>query len=302
MQIQHNQAAAVVEDDQAGDDSSAVDSGGGGAVGAADDSKAASVPSNWPDNWRELYAGGDEKKLSQLSRYASPSAAFDGLIATKQKLSSGEYKSTDPFPEKGTDDEKNAWREQNGIPTEASAYGFDGIQEQDQEFINALGEYALGKNIPKQYANDFVEFLKAQDQQAQEFDAQADHEAQQTFEDKMRAEWGNDYRRNINMIHGLLDTGPAGMKDYFLNSRGPDGNPLGSNPQIAAYLADLAFQINPITTLVPNSGGNAAQSLADEIEAIEAKMGTKEYSDNEKMQQRYRDLISARERIKVKEK
>lgn len=271
-----------------------LESGGGEPTESEPES---TVEHKWPDNWRELYAGEDEKKLSQLSRYASPEAAFDGLIATKSKLSSGEYKSTAPFPETGTEEEQQAWREQNGIPNDPKGYEFEGIPETEQEFVDAFREYALTKNIPKDQAGAFVDFLKEQNERAEEADKVADETVKQQAEDALRAEWGNDYRRNINMAHGLLDSGPEGLKDLLLNSRDPNGNPLGSSPEVLKFLTDMALQVNPVSTLIPNSGGNIANSLEDEIKAIEAKFGTKEYERDEKMQARLRQLYDAQEKF-----
>ena len=267
-----------------------------GNGGSEPETKEPSPQGQWPDNWRELYAGQDEKKLNHLSRYASPSAAFDGLIATKTKISSGEYKPIVPFPEQGTDEEKALWREQNNIPSDVNGYEFDGIDESDKEFISDLSNRLLEKNVPKQYAGEFVEFLKEQDQKAAQFEEEADANAKQAAEDKLHLEWGNDYRRNINMIHGLLDS--KGLSEVILNGRGPDGIPLGSNPDVMKALADLAFELNPVSTLVPTVPGNPGASIQDEIDAIKAKMGTPEYINNEAMQERYRVLLDHRDRLK----
>lgn len=296
MQLNHNQAA--VQEDVTTEETVTEEPSGSGGVSETTNETTTEVVGKWPDNWRELYAGEDDKRLGKLNRYASPSAAFDALFAANQKLSSGEYKSASPFPENGTDEEKTAWREQNGVANAVQDYEFEGIKESDKEFVDSLAQYAIDNNIPKQYTGAFVDFLKSQDEMAQQYEEEADNNAKQVAEDKLRVEWGNDFRRNVNMIHGLLDTGPEGVKDAIINGRGPDGTPLGSNPAVMQYLADLAFQINPITTLVPNSGGNPGASIQDEIAAIEKVMGTDAYYKDEKMQERYRQLIDARERMK----
>lgn len=295
--LQFNEPAEELD---GGDTSVVATSGGGSAVDNTAEPTNQVPAGQWPDNWRELYAGGDEKKLSKLGRYASPSAAFDGLFAANNKLSSGEYKPNTPFPDQGTDEEKAAWRELNGIPNDPQGYEFKDIPEEDKEFVDALGEYAINQNIPKQHTMAFVEFLKEQDSKAREYEELADANAKQTAEDALHVEWGNDYRKNVNAIHGFLDS--QGLKDVILNGRGPDGTPLGSNPDVMKALAALAFEMNPVSTIMPNLGANPAAALEDEITAIEKvqKENINSYYKDEKMQERYRQLLEARMKMKGK--
>lgn len=269
---------------------------GGGGGGGGEPPPADPPTQNWPDNWRQLYAGEDEKKLSHLSRYASPEAAFDGLIAAKAKFSSGEYKSTAPFPEQGTDEDKASWREHNGIPLQADQYKFDGIDEDDQDYVKAFSEYAYNKNIPQTYASEFLGFLREQEDKLAESDKDADLQLKQETEDKLRLEWGGDYRRNLNMIDGLLDMAPEGISEFVKNARGPDGTPLASNLDAMRWLADLALQINPVSTVVPNTGGNMGNTIEDEIAEIEHTMRTNNqaYWADQRMQDRYEQLLQAR--------
>jgi hypothetical protein len=266
------------------------------------------VQSNWPDNWRELYAGQDEKKLSRLSRYASPQAAIDAMIAAQNKISSGEYKSVNPFPEKGTPEEQNQWRQANGIPEAPDKYDFKlpagvALGEYDKPIIEDFAKYAHSKNLPNEAVaatiNWYMDF--------QERNAEQKHEARQNFrmesEDKLRAEWGQDYRRNLNVINALLDQAPQGIKDKFLGGSMADGTPIGNDPDMLRYLASLALQINPHTTLVPGAGANVASAIEDEIGKLETLMQNRgsEYWKGptaEKNQQRYRELVGARDKMK----
>ena len=273
---------------------------GGGDPTPTDTPTDAPTESAWPDNWRQMYAGEDEKKLSQLSRYASPEAAFDGLIATKTKLSSGEYKSTSPYPEKGTEEEQNAWRENNGIPLKAEEYEFAStIPEEDKQYIEDFKEYAHEKNIPKNYANEFVDFLVSQEEKILADGEAEDETFRQESEDKLRVEWGADYRRNLNIINGLFDTAPEGVKDLIFNGRLADGKPIGSHPDVLRYFVDLALQINPVATVVGTSGGNVMSSIDDELEQINNTMKNEpsKYYKDEKMQARWRELTAAKERM-----
>jgi len=50
------------------------------------------VKDNWGDDWRQNYAGEDDKMVKRLERYSSPKAALDALVAAQNKISSGELK------------------------------------------------------------------------------------------------------------------------------------------------------------------------------------------------------------------
>lgn len=252
----------------------------------------------WSETWRQDYAGEDEAKLEKLGRYASPTAAFDALFAANQKISSGEYKRAAVFPEKGTDEEKSAWRTAQGIPEAPDKYD---LGEVDENLKASVAQRAFESNLSPQVAKTFVDWHTDQLEAEKEALAEADLAANETTEDELRAEWGNEYRTNINKINGLLDTAPEGVRDDILGARLASGKPLGSDSNALKFLIDLALIQNPTTTLVPD-GGNMADSIQDEILSLESMMGNKhsEYHKgpkSDKLQTRYRELISARDKV-----
>ena len=271
--------------------------------------KTVEQKSAWPENWRELYAGNDDKKLQRLSRYASPQAAFDAMIAAQNKISSGELKPNTPFPEKGTDEEKAAWRAEHGIPASPDKYDlkFDdiAIDDEDKPIIDELLKAAHNAHYTPEQAKTAIKWYYDQKDAEAEQRQTLDKQIAQETQDALRAEWGPEYRRNINLINGLLDTGPAGVKDKLLGGRLADGTPIGSDPDVIKFLIDIALQINPVTTLVPNAGGNISGAIDDEIRKLEGMMGDRssEYWKGpyaEKNQARLRELYSARERLNPK--
>lgn len=262
----------------------------------------------WPEKWRELYAGQDEKKLSRLSRYASPVAALDAMIAAQNKISTGEFKAVTPFPDKGTPEEQNAWRQANGIPEAPDKYDFKlpsgmVIGDDDKPIIEDFTKYAHSKNLPNEAVASTIQWFMDWQERAAEEEANVIQQARQSSEDKLRAEWGPDYRPNLNAIMSLLNQAPEGIKDKFLNGTMADGTPIGNDPDMLRYLASLALQINPHTTLVPGAGANVASAIEDEIGKLETMMQNRssEYWKGptaEKNQQRYRELVTARDKMK----
>ncbi|MGD9381875.1 MAG: hypothetical protein PVI03_05465, partial [Candidatus Thorarchaeota archaeon] len=196
--------------------------------------------------------------------------------------------------------------EENGIPVTADKYELSIEQEKlesEKEVIEDLLAMAYENNLPPKAANTAAEWYLKTKEKEEEARIEQDAEVKSASEDALRAEWGNEYRANVNRIHGLLDMAPEGVKDKILNARFPDGTPFGSDPDSLKFLIDLAVQINPVTTLVPGAGDNIAGAISDELKNLETMMGNKnsEYwkgpkaADNQK---RYLELVRAQEKMK----
>lgn len=257
----------------------------------------------WGETWRKDYAGTDDKLLKRLERYASPKAAIDALVAAQNKIGSGELKAL--LPDNATPEQLTAWRKDNGIPETAAAYlenlpqGLV-IGDTDRPLFEDFtkGLHALNAD-PKiaQYAvkwyNDFQE-KTATEQIA------GDETAKVTTEDQLRKEWGNDYRTNINSIHGLLDGAPKEVSDSLLGARDGTGKAIMNDPQVVRWLVQLSREINPVHTIVPGSGANSGKTIDDEIGTIEKRMREDRtgYNRDEPQQARYRELLDARDRMK----
>lgn len=260
-----------------------------------------SAPLDWPSDWREKAAGGDEKKLARLQRYASPVAMADALAAAQNKIASGEYKQSigkDAKPE-----EIAAYREAHGIPETADKYDLNGIEldDSDKDLVKKYTEAAHGVNMtPEQVRTSIEAYKKINEEVVNQ--RMADDEAVKTqAEDKLRSEWGNDYRTNINLVTNFLDTAPVGFRDKLLHGRLSDGTPIGSSVEALQFLAGLARERNPAGVVVP-SGVATESAMLDEIAKIEKVMreNRREYNRDEAMQARYRQLLEWRENQRVR--
>lgn len=256
----------------------------------------------WPDNWRQEFAGNDDKLVKRFERYNSPRDIANALIAAQNKISSGEFKAA--LPKDATEEQIKAWRAENGIPESPDKYDLTGLEidEEDKEAVGELLKSAHQLNqTPEQVKAALQWHYDLKDKEA-EVRENKDRELAQKTTDALHADWGNDYRPNMNLIHGLLDTVP-GIKDKFLGGRMADGTPIGSDPEMLGFLALVARQINPVTTVVPGAGANIAGAIDDEIAKLEGLMGNRssEYWKGpmaDKNQARLRDLYSARTRMK----
>jgi hypothetical protein len=271
-----------------------------GAATTGDAAAAKSDPKGfWPENWREQVAGEDAKIRERLSRYASPAEVARALIAAQSKISSGELKPG--ISAKSTPEEIAEYRKSAGIPEAPDKYDLDlggglVVADADRPLINTFLEAAHRTNqTPDQVKaglRAYYEITEAAEAQR----SALDEETRMKAEDSLRTEWGQDFRPNVNRITQLLDgIMDAPAKAEFMNSRQADGTPIFNNPGILKAMLRLALIENPSGTVVPGGGGE--KTLNDRIKQIEAMMGTKKYTSDEKIQQEYRELIEARERV-----
>lgn len=266
----------------------------------------AAAPSDWPDDWRQKYAGENEKVLKRLERYNSPKAALDALIAAQDKISRGDLRK--PLGDKPSDDELAAYRADNGIPESPDKYDLklsDGrvIGEEDKELVGSFLEQMHGKNATPEQVSAGVDWYYGfvEEQQAKRYEA--DEEYRRQSEDELRAEFGADFRRNMNMVSGLLQGAPEGVREMLMDARTEDGTRLINSPNALRWLTQLSREINPVSAVVPGAGANAGQAISDELDTIKSLMGDpkSEYWKGpkaEKMQARFRDLVNAQGKMK----
>lgn len=251
----------------------------------------------WGEEWRENYAGDDEKKLSYAKKYASPTAALDAGLAAQYKISSGEFRPVVPFPTEGDEKAQAEWRKGNGVPKDAKGYELGReVEEDHQTAVESILEYGWSKNQSEETIKANVDFYFDSKEKAGEAEYEADEQTRVAAEDELRAEWGPEYRTNINRIDAFLNTAKEGVKDNILNARFPDGTPFCSNPDAMRFLIDAATLANPGTTLV-NLGDDAVKTITDRINEIKGKMGTDEYlkgASGEAMQAEYKELLAAK--------
>lgn len=247
-----------------------------------------------------------------MQRYASPRDVANALIATQNRIASGELRS--PLKPNASEDEVKAWRAENGIPETPDKYDLkmpNGIVfgEDDKPFVDNYLKHAHGHNMHPDHVKANLEWYY-KDREAQIATIAAkDAEQRDATRDELVAEWGvNDFKRNSNQILSLLDTAPEGVKDFIMTARGSDDQALFNNANVLRFFDSLARQINPVATVVPGATGNIGVAIGDEIASLEKQMRNKQspYWDtrtpaakatSEKLQARYRELVGARERM-----
>ncbi|BES72167.1 hypothetical protein RE428_31850 [Marinobacter nanhaiticus D15-8W] len=277
--------------------------GGNILTGEGDDKPTdTQAKQTWPDDWRAQLAGEDEKLAKKLDRFNSISDVVKWAQNLEKKMSSGEF--SRKLPEDATEEDIKQWRLENGVPESPEKYDLDvdgiSVGEDDKPYLDEFLKAAHELNMPNDHVKQVVKWhfdnVQAQLEERAEADTEFMHESVQA----LKEEWGGEYKQNINMVKGLLSSAPEGFADRLMGARLGDDKPLGSDPEALKWLAGLARQVNPVATVVPGAGGDQVGAIEDEISKIEKFMRTNrhEYFNDPKMQDRYRDLLSAKERLK----
>lgn len=262
---------------------------------------------SWPDNWRELMSGGDEKELKRLQRMASPEAQYKSYRELEKIKSS-----FTPPPKKPTADstpeEVKAYRDAVGVPDDYNGYDLnfdDGttIGDDQKPMVEGYLKYAHENNLSKdQVKNQLQWYMKdvAEQQQAlYEKNEQAAVEGRVA----LKAEWGGEYQGNVNSIQSLFTDAPEGMMDSILNYRGADGLKFANNPDNIRWLVGLAKQVNPTASLLP-VGANSEAGIDTELAKLQSQMNSSDTAERNKYwkdpqaQERFLKLTQAKAQMK----
>lgn len=268
---------------------------GAGAAGAGEGGDAGK--SDWAPDWR-LKMAGDEKEAKKLERFASPKEVLNSWKALQQRLSTGELVSKLPKDAKPEDIAK--WRTENGIPEKPDAYELpEGIVvgDLDKPGVDMFLANMHAENAsPAQVKAGLKTYYQIKEDAIARM-AEADIAHRDEVQDALRAEWGAEYRGNINSINAFLEMAPEGIKDKLLSARMSDGRAVANDPAFMAWLSQVAREVNPVGTVVP-AGGDQMGAIETELSKIREVMRKDRaaYNKDEKMQARFRELLDAQEK------
>jgi len=263
----------------------------------------------WPDDWRDQMVGGDAKLLKRLERYASPQAAINALFAAQNRISSGELKPA--LKEGASAAEIAAYRAAAGIPEKALDYPMpEGVLfgEDDKPFIDSFLTHMHGIQAHPAVVKEALAWYHADREAQLEALVKQDDEHRIETVEAMVANWGKDKDRNKNMVNALIESAPPTVAAKLKGARGPEDRALLNDWEVVNWLQHVAFQINPVSTVVPGATGDIGMAIDDEITKWEGQMGDKnsdywggkthDKAKAEKNQARLRELYGARDRSK----
>lgn len=256
----------------------------------------------WGADWREKIAGEDADMLKRLTRYNTPKDALAALSSLQARISKGELRSM--LPKNATPEQIAEWRKENDIPEAPEKYEIklrDGlvIGDADKPIIDAFLKRMHGAEVTNKTASQLVEAYYDIQEEITKTRHEEDGAARQAAEDALRDMWGGDYKVNRTIFQNFSSMMPKDVQEALLHGRAADGTPIGSTPAVINWFVTLARELNPTSTLVPTVDGRTAAATIDsriaEIEKMMPDRGS-EYWKNEKVQEEYRNLLTARER------
>lgn len=258
------------------------------------------VAGDWPADWRQKYSA-DPAVQKRLERYGTPKAALDALFAAQNRISKGDLLPT--LKENATEAEVADYRAAHGIPATPAEYDLSlpnglVIGEADKPFVDDFLATAHKQNMhPKQVQESLAWYFDKQEQAVAEQESR-DQESRINCVDELRNDFGPEYKKEVKIAMDLLDSAPEGVKDRFLAGRLADGTMIGNDPAVIRWLNSLSRELNPVGTVVPGSGTNAAQAVETEMGTLRKMMGDHK-SDYwkgplaAKYQARYKELLGA---------
>jgi hypothetical protein len=262
----------------------------------------ATPPVSDPPNWRATFAGDDGKVDPVLERFTTQHDFLKSFKETQARIRSGEL--LKPLPKGATPDDVKAYREQQGIPGESKGY-FEALPEglvigaDDQPIFDTFAEKMHAINAPPAFVHEAIKWYNDFQQEQTEALVEADKKHADECSQQLRDEWGSDYRVNINVTKALLSTMPAETQKRFNDARTPEGKAFLNDPEIVKWLVGLGREVNDVATIV-DGGATDDKSIDARIAEIEATMGTKAYTKNEKVQAELRKLYEVREKRKAR--
>lgn len=245
------------------------------------------------------------KLMARLKRFNSPADAAKALREQDKLISSGQLKRA--LPKNATPEQITEWRKENGIPESADKYDLGvpadaGLNDLDQQMLKDWATEAHAANAsPEMVKAGTRAYLNMRTKVAQQMEA-ANAEAKKKVEDELRAEWGQDYRTNVDGVSSLLANANSEAVRDLLMARTPDGVQLFNNAEVMRFLAGHARELGYVGATVVPAGGDIGKGIDDEIKTIEDSMFNKDgtrnqaYWGSEKQQKRYSDLLEARKR------
>lgn len=256
----------------------------------------------WPQDWQKLAAGGDDKKMQRISRYASPQALAEALIESQDKIRSAGLKVAAP---KDNPEALKTWRAENGIPDAPDKYEIKLsndliVGDADKPYLNDFLKTAHEANLPPDAVNKMADwYFQKQETQIMEVAKQDDGQLREAKKALMQ-EWGGGYEGNLDEVANHL-VGQYGqeMASQLHLARLPDGRLLGNVPEFTRALLKQARDQNPGAVLVPGASNQTA-AVGDRIKQIKDIMvnDPNKYWKDPNMQEEFAKLLQFEEKAK----
>lgn len=267
----------------------------------------------------EHYAAGDKKAEAKELRRLERVKDIKSLWGLYRELE-GKFTGGGLIKKPGKDakpEEVAEYHKAMGVPEKPEDYFKDVklengavIGEADKPLVDGFAAAVHKSGATPQFVNAALNwYYQNQEEQAAAMD-EADEAFARESERTLREELGPSvFRRVPNHTALLFQSAPGGMDpknpnslvSRLLGGRTSDGQIIGNDPDVTRWLLDVAREAYPKRTVV-EEGNQSGMSIDAEIKQIEGRMkdDRRAYYKDEAAQARYRELITAREKIRAR--
>ena len=264
-------------------------------------------------DWRSQLAGGDEKRLKALERYADPAAYDKAFRDTQAALRDGgrvKIPGADATPEEMAEFNKTL-----GVPEAVDGYEItaqppEGLEVGDADKAVLEGVVAKlhgmgGMAATPQMANLAHEvYYGMMEEQASQMAAQA-AQAKQTTESNLKNDWGAEYKINMGYAESAIQSYfNVDSAQEVLDWVGADGTKLGDNEGFvrAMTAAGRATTEDPNFLQALTGGDMSGDALQTEIDKIKGwRRGTpaeqKQYAEASQRGGRLEQLMARQQKV-----
>jgi hypothetical protein len=168
----------------------------------------------WGEKWREDITGGDEASLKLASRYTSPRAVWQKLLAQEQVIRRGAHKIPDELPPTATPEQVAEYRKAVGVPEAPDGYELRfspdaHAGELENSIARNMAAFAHEQNIPAKYMRKAFEGYEQELIRVRR-EEQTTRTRQVARNDvDLQKEWAGDYSRNARLLADWMEVRPS---------------------------------------------------------------------------------------------
>jgi hypothetical protein len=229
------------------------------------------VKGDWPDDWRERLAKGNEDRQKFLNRYASVEGLFRKIEEQEKFIRSGKVQRDMPDPA----DEKAVaeWRKEQGIPDDPTGYVLPEtitkrLVDADKPMLANFTEFAHKNNLPPSFVEKGAEWYTTLSEQVAEKQAADDTAASEACEDALRKDWAHgEFKANLTLGKRFMESIP-GIGASWTEARLPDGRRLGDIAEFVAWSADMGRERFGDSVFASPDAESRHSNRLQEIEAL----------------------------------
>jgi hypothetical protein len=228
------------------------------------------VNGDWPDDWRERLAKGNEDRQKFLNRFSSVEGLKRKIEEQDKAIRSGQHKQ---MPDPSNEEAMEVWRKANNIPDDPTGYVLPEtitkrLVDADKPMLANFTEFAHKNNLPPSFVEKGAEWYTTLSEQVAEKQVADDTAASEACEDALRKDWAHgEFKANLTLGKRFMESIP-GIGASWTEARLPDGRRLGDIAEFVAWSADMGRERFGDSVFASPDAESRHSNRLQEIEAL----------------------------------